>query len=122
MAKTTKLTKIMNAAGNNYPDPVMKKKFHTEGKKVLRELAKELALKEYDVRSCEGGIAVLGEVTLHTPGLYLQVHGDYGGLPRIMYRTCTGMKDYTGGMNNWGKLTLLEEPERLKTFIQVQSY
>ena len=42
----------------------------------------------------------MGEVTLHSDHLYLMVHVMTGEL-RVMYRTCKGRKDYSGGMNHF---------------------
>lgn len=74
--------------------------FHFHGRKVLRATAKVLGFDEFDVRSCYGGPAVSGEVILHTPSLYLQINPD-SGVKTVMYRSCEGMKDYTGGPNQW---------------------
>jgi hypothetical protein len=77
--------------------------FHKKGKAFLRAVAKDVLRLEkgqYDVRSCLGGIAVAGEAILHTDTLYAQVLE--GG--RVMWRTCKGRKDYSGGTNCWGTM------------------
>jgi hypothetical protein len=84
--------------------------FHRKFSKVLREVAQDLGLQEFEVRSCKGGPAVYGEVILHAPNLYVQICGDscvYGSDLQVLYRSCTGMKDYTGGRNRWMKLATL---------------
>lgn len=80
-----------------------KSQFHTIGKKLLRRLASDLGYRrgEFDVRSNMGGIAVCGEVTLHTDDLYVQMSTSGTSGLDILYRTCEGRKDYTGGRNHW---------------------
>ena len=92
---------------------VNKDAFHRKWKRELRKLAAELDLESsYNVRSNRGGVAVLGEVTLHSPSLYLQVGGTFwdSGLPtgEVLYRSCKSVKDYTGGVNRWTTLGRLE--------------
>ena len=86
--------------------------FHKQCKTILRKLAKELGLERgaYEVRSCLGGPAVMGEVILHTDSLYV-VLSEYplvGGV-QTMWRTCNGRKDYTGGRNVWEKHDVLKD-------------
>ena len=52
-----------------------KEKYHRIARKQLHKLAQQLDLKpdEYDIRSNKGGVAVCGEITLHTDSLYIQV-------------------------------------------------
>lgn len=81
-------------------------------KAQLRKVAVALGLDkdEFDLRFNPGGIAVWGEVTLHTDSLYIQAsHGcDLG----VLVRTCCGRKDYSGGMNHWFPFALLaNDPE-----------
>ena len=80
--------------------------FHNRGRRILRLIADRLGLQPgmYDIRSNMGGIAVSGEVSLHSENLYVQfaqscLGTDWG----FMYRTCKGRKDYTGGVNHWMK-------------------
>ena len=88
-----------------------KKKYASELKSKLRRVAKTMGLVagEYDLRFNPGGIAVWGEVTLHTDSLYIQAsHScDLG----VLVRTCKGRKDYTGGPNKWVPVDLLNKPE-----------
>lgn len=82
----------------------LKKQFHTEAKKVFKVLAKALNLEkgDFDLRSNKGGIGVSGEITLHTDSLYIQVsRGCMGENSSVLYRTCNGFKDYSGGQNNF---------------------
>lgn len=83
-------------------EPAAKEAFHKHGKKLLKELAKLIGAEEFDVRSNKAGPAVVGEVTLHTPHVYVQLTG--GSCQHVMFRECKGMKDYTGGMNQWASM------------------
>ena len=80
-----------------------KETFHRTWARNLRRLATALGLVkgQFTVRSNKGGDGVLGEVTLHSDTLYLQVGGSCCGpdKPDVMYRSCEGQKDYTGGYN-----------------------
>ena len=66
---------------NAYSDAGAERKvaFHRDGRRFLRALASELWLARgsFDVRSNEGGIAVSGEVTLHSDTLYVQLSESY---------------------------------------------
>jgi hypothetical protein len=90
-----------------------KAQFHRLGRLVLLELAKllELPVKSYEVRSCHGGIAVSGEVILHGEWIYVQISQGPNLDSHVMFRTCRGREDYSGGTNNWLKVTnLLDLP------------
>ena len=90
-----------------------KREYVTKYRSVLRKLASALGLSksQYDLRFNPGGIAVWGEVTLHTHTRYVQVsHGHDLG---ILARTCNGRQDYTGGRNHWLPLSLLTNPQAL---------
>lgn len=78
--------------------------FHKTAKQFLRQVQKDLQTTG-NIRSNMGGIAVSGEVTLHTDSLYLQF-SQYFGTSICLYRTCNGTKDFRGGRNNF--LTLQE--------------
>jgi len=96
---------IETARTNASYNETAKASFHSEGRAVLRKLAKQLGLTAgtYDIRSNRGGIAVSGEVTLHGEGLYVQFAQSCCGNDGFMWRTCEGRKDYTGGRNHWMK-------------------
>ena len=88
-----------------------KKAFHATARARLRRLAVELGLPagSYDLRSNQGGIAVSGEITLHHEGVYIQVsQSAMGGGMGVLIRTCQGRRDYTGGINNFAPLTMLD--------------
>ena len=87
-----------------------KDEFHKKGKVLLKQIAKELKLSEFDIRSNIAGIAVSGEITLHSPSLYMQINCSFSNHgSRILYRSCNGMTDYCGGPNNYAFF------DRLKT-------
>lgn len=108
MAIAFKLSKILET-DLSYNETA-KAAFHKEAKKVLRALADELGLSkdQYDLRSNQGGIAVSGEVTLHTDRMYVQVSQGMGVNMNVMMRTCDGRKDYGGHQNNFCSAQMLE--------------
>jgi hypothetical protein len=102
-------------------DSEAKRRFHRHARRRLLALAAALGLDDgaYDLRSNAGGIAVSGEATLHGDRLYVQVsqpatRADTG----ILFRTCEGRRDYTGGRNNFASLDLLHRPEELAALIR----
>ena len=84
-----------NAKGGN------KESFHKKGKSFFRALVKHWGLEKgtYEIRSCLGGPAVMGEVILHTTTHYFSVSGE-GSYGFSYWRTCKGLKDYCGGNNH----------------------
>jgi hypothetical protein len=97
-------------------DAAAKRLFHSRARSQLRRLATALGLQpgSYDLRSNAGGIAVSGEITLHSDRLYVQVSQSAMGYDSgILFRTCMGRKDYVGGPNNFASLDLLNSPEAL---------
>jgi hypothetical protein len=95
----------------SYNEPA-KREFLRLGKQMAIRLAAALGLNEdqYEVRVNKGGIAVSGEVTLHTDTHYVQF-SQFPGTQGFLARTCKGRKDYTGGRNyyiQWGNLRNLE--------------
>lgn len=103
------MTQLIDIQNNNFEyDYLNKTEFHKLAKAELRKLVKNLGMTRgtYDIRSNLGGDAVAGEVILHTEKVYLQIitkgFGEKG--LRVMYRTCKGRKDYTGGQNNYVSL------------------
>lgn len=78
--------------------------FHSQGKRIAKDIATALNLPEgsYDIRSNMGGVAVSGEVTLHGENIYIQF-SQSPFAKGFMYRTCKGRKDYHGGPNKWMK-------------------
>jgi len=94
---------LANASNLSY-NYVEKMQFKKDGKHFLKSLAAELGLVKgtFDISYNEGGIAVSGECTLAAESIYVQLSewcGSHG--ISILYRSCKGRKDYTGGPNNW---------------------
>lgn len=85
---------------------------HYHARRALIQLAKHhlmLPTGEYSVRSNMAGPAVSGEVTLHTHTLYLQIDQScMGPGANVMYRRCNGLKDYSGGSNNFCAIDRLD--------------
>jgi hypothetical protein len=102
-------------------DAIAKCEFHSQARRQLRRLAKALGLapRDFDLGWCEGGIAVSGEVILHTATIYVQVSQPATGHDTgILYRACEGRTDYTGGRNNFASLDLLHRPDELALLIR----
>lgn len=100
-----------------------KKAMHTSGKTFFKRLVEYLGLSssDFDIRSNLAGIAVSGEVTLHTDKIYLQISDsvmDAGNL-RLLYRECAGRKDYCGGRNRYVALSDIGTcPEDMDRFLR----
>ena len=122
----TRLAKTDVASGDgdpNHENPhsYSKLKYHALGKRVLKAIAAELGLQSgtYDIRSNLGGTAVAGEVTLHGEHIYIQFCEPMNGL-EVLYRSCNGRKDYSGGGNYWMKYDdLLDLPRACEAFKRV---
>lgn len=102
-------------------DDAAKRLFHSRARSQLRRLADTLRLAPgfYDLRSNRGGIAVSGEITLHSDRLYVQASQSVMGHDDgILFRTCKGRKDYVGGPDNFASLDLLNRPEDLAAHIR----
>lgn len=87
---------------------------HKQGKILLQNLSRLLGMEKEDFRlsSNEAGPAVSGEVTLHGDHIYLQLFDSRAGL-EIMYRTCEGQKDFSGGSNHFQSLRALSSSDDL---------
>jgi hypothetical protein len=99
-------------------DEDAKKRFHRQSEKILLEIASLLGYKEcdYDLRHNQGGIAVSGEITLHSDNLYVQFAQSCVS-QGFMWRTCKGRKDYCGGTNHWMRWDdLVDLPNVAATF------
>jgi len=93
-----------------------KREFHDKASGILYSLAQALGYTadQFEVRHNQGGIAVSGEITLHSDTLYVQLSQtclgpNYG----FMWRTCSGRKDYTGHANQWAKWDELLDVDKL---------
>lgn len=99
---------------------ITKETLHRSGKRLLKEIALKLELdtNAFSLRNNRGGDGVMGEVVLHGSHLYLQVHFGMGSVLRILYRTCEGQKDYTGGMNHYVSVSELASTTASERFIE----
>ena len=59
----------------------------------------------------------MGEVTLHSDHLYLMVHVGMGSELKVLYRTCKGRKDFSGGMNHFIGVSELASATASERFI-----
>lgn len=84
-----------------------KKAFLAEGLKVMKQLAKDLALPDgsFNIRTNKSGVACSGEVILHADNVYVSLEQRFGNSSEVLYRTCKGQKDYSGGHNNWASVS-----------------
>lgn len=110
-----------NINGYSNEGATSKAAFHTQGKKFLKELDAVLNPNgdhAKQIRSNLGGVAVSGEVTLHSEHMYVQIseHATSRGLS-IMYRTCDGLKDYSGHTNNFISMRDFANPDRQDSVI-----
>ena len=117
---TMKLETIMAGPINGYTAEAEENKaaFHREGRRELKKLAQALNLEpdDYDVRSNKAGIAVSGEVTLHTEEFYVQLSDSC--VAPVMYRLCDGRKDFRGKSNHWAAVTVLSDPMQFAETLQ----
>ena len=91
-----------------------KKAFLNTGKVFLRELAKDLGLRDVRVNANAGGIAVSGDCSLigmwQSNGLYIDIsQPPYNRETVLLYRTVRHSKDYSGGRNLYLTRRDLEE-------------
>ena len=91
-----------------------KKLFHGEARRALTALADALGYerRDFDLRSNQGGIAVSGEVTLHSDEAYIQVSCDCRG-GRVLFRRCRNRRDYCGDPNHFATIDELTNPTQL---------
>ena len=98
-----------------------KRTFHQDGRRFLKQLAVALTLpnSSFDLRRNEAGIAVSGEVTLHSDTLYVQLYESAvcAGVS-VLYRRCRGRRDYCGETNHFVAAADLVEPARLERFVK----
>lgn len=97
-----------------------KDRFKERGLADMRKLAKRLKLREFEASFNAGGIAVPGDLHLKGMfkdgvGIYVKIsQGVFSSSPECLYRTMKGMKDYSGGSNNWAKTAdMFEELPKL---------
>ncbi len=83
-----------------------KAKFHNCARYVLKEIAKALGLKEFEVRSNKAGPAVAGYVCLATNGLYISI-GD--SIRDMGVRYCYHEVGRRDGPNQWMQVSELTD-------------
>jgi hypothetical protein len=99
---------------------------HKQAAAVLKDFAQQhlgLTTGQFEVRSNMGGVAVSGEVTLHTNpfvpgnlGIYVQIGQTCYPRASVLYRIVKGRKDFTGGPNNWAAASVFESDESMAEF------
>lgn len=96
-----------------------KREFLRMSEQMAIMLAARMGLNEdqYDVRVNKGGVAVSGEVTLHTDNHYVQFSQSSVNLERFLVRSCKGRKDYTGGKNHFVNWSALRDMGKVAEFI-----
>jgi|688.fasta_scaffold269969_6 hypothetical protein len=102
-------------------NPEAKEQFLKMSKKLAAITAQELGLEKgsYDIRVNKAGVAVSGEVTLHSDNLYVQFgQSSMPGNGRFLCRSCKGRKDYTGGSNQWYKFEDLRDFGKFINFLK----
>ena len=119
----TTLSQLTEKQLHGYNGAAAKNKYdyHRLAQKKLRELAHELMLAktDYDLRSNKGGIAVCGEITLHTDTFYCQVSQSAMGIgSEVLFRSCKGRKDYSGGPNNFAPAAVLDDPRAFAKYLR----
>lgn len=95
----------------SYGNPATKDLFHTRARKLLKQIGTDLNLTGFDLHSNKGGIAVSGEVTLHSETCYIQISQpafSSGEKTQFLVRTCKSKRDYSGGTNNFFGASELE--------------
>lgn len=119
----SKLEEIMSVSLGYNPEG--KDSFKNEGVRLMRKLAKDLGLSaaERDIRFNPGGIAVSGDVILHTDHVYVHLSQSCLGMGHeVYYRKCKGRRDYTGEINFWataGELASRKLAEKIKKLLEV---
>jgi hypothetical protein len=84
--------------------------FHKLAKAALTEVGLDLGHNKSTVRSNLGGVAVSGEITLHTDRIYIQIsRGVLGKSKGIMFRSVKCATDHYGGPNHFTSLQALAE-------------
>lgn len=119
---TQKEIKRLISIAQTFPgyDSAAKDEFHKLGKRYLNEIARimELTPADFEIRSNKAGNACLGEVTLHSTSLYVQLGGSLAS-SQFFYRCVKGMKDFYGGANTWMAYDrLLSQGEVAEQFVR----
>ena len=106
-----RLSNTLDLIQDGYGGP--KDEFHRAAVKLLKAYARDvlgLSDSQFDVRSNKGGDGVVGEVTLHTDSLYVQIHKPMcGDNEAVLFRSCNGRSDYCGGRNRYCTIKYMVE-------------
>jgi hypothetical protein len=108
---------------HSYDDAANDRKttFHRDGRTFLKHLARALGLPagSFDLRNNRAGVAVSGEVTLHSDTLYVQLfESGFSRGVTALYRRCQGRRDFCGEMNHFASMqTLAADPHALAAFV-----
>jgi hypothetical protein len=97
-----------------------KKEFLRMSKQLAMRMAFGLGLNEdqYEIRVNKAGIAVSGEVNLHTDSHYIQFAQITGVLENgFLVRPCKNRKDFSGGRNHFVKWDDLRDLGKVCEFI-----
>lgn len=73
MIKTQAIENIISNEFIMEPSPAAKKQFHSEGRKILKAVAKELDLAEVKISSNKAGPACPGNILLRSGNLYISL-------------------------------------------------
>lgn len=81
-------------------NPYNKAIFQSSARLLMREIVREFKIGAYSLRTNKGGLAVSGEVTLHTNTIYIQASQKLfqKGI-QLLVRQCEGQRDYCGKVN-----------------------
>jgi len=82
----------------------LKEEWLKTGRRILKQLAKELNLPKdsYEVRINRAGVAVSGDIVLHGEWVYVVLSQSSASRTLgFCWRFCKGRKDYTGDRNQW---------------------
>lgn len=95
---------IRLAKADLYDNAELKRQFYLDCRLILTWLASELGLEkgQYEIRYCKGGVAVSGDIILHSDDIYVSL--SQSGLPSgmdFMWRTVKSRNDYRGNANQW---------------------
>lgn len=95
-----------------------KDRFLRMSRSLAKMVADGLGLEpsQYDIRVNKGGVAVSGEVTLHSDKIYVQF--GQGILDSFLCRRCDGRRDFVGGQNHYYKWTDLRDFGRFLEFLR----
>ena len=124
METLKKLARLMLSEESGSYNEAFKTKFRLIGKNAMKELARLLELRPFDIQFNPGGIAVSGDLRLmgmwsEGNGVYICMNKNVPNAPygQILYRTIKHMKDFAGGPNQWMRYETLRDPVRLKELI-----